>query len=59
MIRWMRRRRRKMAEKLPVVVVTEQMGEELPQETMQAELKNVVDELKSKMKADKKTSYKC
>ena len=51
-----RRRRGKIAEKLPDVVVDEQMGE-LPsyEESQSTEAKNLMAELKSNMEADKQT----
>ena len=58
MIRWMRRRRRrrKMAEKLLDVVVTEQTSELPPsyEDSQATEVKNVMNEMKSKTEADKK-----
>ena len=59
MIRWMRRRRRRrrnMAEKLPDVVVTEQMDDLPPsyEDTQTSEAESIIAERKSMADADKK-----
>ena len=56
MIRWMRRKR-KMAEKLPDVVVTEQMDEAAPpsyDEAQRSEAESIIAEMRSKADADRK-----
>ena len=58
MIRWMRRRRkrRNMAEKLPDVVVTEQMDDLPPsyEDSQRSETESIIAEMKSKADTDKK-----
>ena len=56
MIRWMRRRRRNMAERLPDVVMTEQMDDAPPsyEDTQMSEAESIIAEMKSKADADRK-----